>query len=226
MTLDMGMATMEEADELPLIDTGESRRGRASPLRRCLVTRETLPKAALIRFVAAPDGTIVPDIEGKLPGHGFWVTAERAALEQACRRNLFAKAAKQSLTVPADTLALVERLLTRRCLDLIGLARRAGAAVAGFEKCRAWLQSGRAGLVLAASDGAADGRAKIRALAGGLPVVELFTSTEISQVLSHDNTVHAVLSPGGFVAKLITEAERLKAIRPTATRQDECVDDR
>jgi hypothetical protein len=59
-----------------------------------------------------------------------------------------------------------------------------------------------------------------------LPVVELFTSAEISQVLSHDNTVHAVLSPGGFVAKLITEAERLKAIRPTATRQDECVDDR
>jgi uncharacterized protein len=224
MMLDMGMATMTDADE-PLIEAGESRRGRASPLRRCLVTRNTLPKAALIRFVAAPDGMIVPDVDGKLPGHGFWVTADRASLEQACRRNLFAKAAKQSLSVPVGTLALVEKLLTRRCLDLIGLARRAGAAVAGFEKCRAWLQAGRAGLLLAASDGAADGRAKMRALAGGLPLVELFTSAEISQALSHDNTVHAVVAPGGFVAKLTTEAERLKAIRPMASLE-ECVDDR
>jgi uncharacterized protein len=223
MTLDMGMATVIDSDQESLVDTGG---GRASPLRRCLVSRESLPKSALIRFVAAPDGRIVPDIDGKLPGHGYWVRADRASLEQACRRNLFAKAAKQSLAVPADTLALVEKLLTRRCLDLIGLARRAGAAVAGFEKCRAWLQSGRAGLLLAASDGAADGRAKMRALAGELPVVELFTSDEISQVLSHENTVHAVVAPGGFTAKLTAEAERLKAIRPTATSQDECVDDR
>jgi len=221
MTLDTGMAIVTDADEESLVDTGGGRRSRASPLRRCLVSRESLPKSALIRFVAAPDGTVLPDIDGKLPGHGFWVTAKRASLEQACRRNLFAKAAKQSLTVPADTLALVEKLLTRRCLDLIGLARRAGAAVAGFEKCRAWLQSGRAGLLLAACDGAADGRAKMRALAVDLPVVELFTSAQISQVLSHENTVHAVVAPGGFAAKLAAEVERLKAVR-----QDECVDDR
>jgi len=221
MTLELGMAMTEEADEQPLTDAGEGRRGRSSPLRRCLVSRETLPKAALIRFVAAPDGTVVPDIDGKLPGHGFWVAANRTSLEQACRRNLFAKAAKQSLTVAPDTLALVERLLARRCLDLIGLARRAGAAVAGFEKCRAWLQSGKAGVLLAARDGAADGRAKMRALAGGAPVVELFTSDEISQAVGHENTVHAVVAPGGFAAKLTAEVERLKAIR-----QDECVDDR
>lgn len=219
MTLDIGMSTMMDADEA--LAEAEGGRGRASPLRRCLVTRESLPKAALIRFVAAPDGRVVPDVDGKLPGHGFWVTAQRSALEQACRKNLFAKAAKESLTVPVDTLALVERLLTRRCLDLIGLARRAGAATAGFEKCRAWLQSGRAGLLLAASDGAADGRAKMRALAGDLPAVELFTSAEISQALGRDNTVHAVVAPGGFAAKLAAEVARLKAVR-----QDERVDDR
>lgn len=230
MALDFGMTEMTEADEAPLAEA-EDGHGRASPLRRCLVTRESLPKPALIRFVAAPDGKITPDVDGKLPGHGFWVKAERAALDQALRKNLFAKVAKQSLSVPPDTLALVERLLARRCLDLIGLARRAGAAVAGFEKSRAWLQSGRAGLLLAASDGAADGRAKMRALAGDLPVVALFTSAELSQVLSHENTVHAVVASGGFAAKLAAEAARLQAVSPTAMRpmsirKDECVDDR
>jgi len=220
MNLEMTMAVTADADLEALVDTGTGRE-RTSPLRRCLVSRESLPKAQLIRFAADPDGKVLPDIDGKLPGHGFWVQAERKALEQACRRNLFAKAAKQSLTVPADTLDLIELLLRRRCLDLIGLARRAGAAVAGFEKCRAWLQSGRAGLLLAASDGAADGRAKMRAFADDLPVVEVFTSDEISKVLSHENTIHAVVAPGGFADKIKAEVERLKGVRPR-----ECVDDR
>jgi uncharacterized protein len=220
MNLEMTMTVTADADLEALVDTGTGRE-RTSPLRRCLVSRESLPKAQLIRFAADPDGKVLPDIDGKLPGHGFWVQAERKALEQACRRNLFAKAAKQSLTVPADTLDLIELLLRRRCLDLIGLARRAGAAVAGFEKCRAWLQSGRAGLLLAASDGAADGRAKMRAFADDLPVVEVFTSDEISKVLSHENTIHAVVAPGGFADKIKAEVERLKGVRPR-----ECVDDR
>jgi hypothetical protein len=220
MTLEMAMAgEADEADLAALVDTGAGRE-RASPLRRCLVSRESLPKARLIRFAAAPDGTVLPDIDGKLPGHGFWVTAERKALEQACRRNLFAKAAKRSLTVPVDTLDRVEVLLRRRCLELIGLARRAGAAVAGFEKCRAWLQAGRAGLLLAAADGAVDGRAKLRALSGDLPLVDIFTSAEISQALGHENTIHAVVAPGGFAGKLAAEVERLTGV------QRERVDDR
>jgi len=113
MNLEMTMAVTADADLEALVDTGTGRE-RTSPLRRCLVSRESLPKAHLIRFAADPDGKVLPDIDGKLPGHGFWVQAERKALEQACRRNLFAKAAKQSLTVPADTLDLIELLLRRR----------------------------------------------------------------------------------------------------------------
>ena len=32
------------------------------PLRRCIVTRERLPKERMIRFVVGPDGAIVPDL--------------------------------------------------------------------------------------------------------------------------------------------------------------------
>ena len=52
-------------------DTGEG------PLRTCVVTRAELPQADLIRFVADPDGVIVPDLAQRLPGRGVWVTASR-----------------------------------------------------------------------------------------------------------------------------------------------------
>ena len=42
------------------------------PLRRCLVTRERLPKEAMIRFVLGPGRELVPDLAGKLPGRGMW----------------------------------------------------------------------------------------------------------------------------------------------------------
>ena len=43
--------------------------------RRDIVSGEVMPEHRLIRFVAAPDGTIVPDVAAKLPGRGLWVEA-------------------------------------------------------------------------------------------------------------------------------------------------------
>jgi hypothetical protein len=220
MALDMGMAMATAGPAEATADEAPETRGGASSLRRCLVTRESLPKSAMVRFVVGPDREVVPDVDGKLPGHGFWIKADRVLLEQACHRNLFAKAARQSVVVPPDLPATVESLLARRCLELIGLARGAGAAVAGFEKCRAWLQSGKAGLLLAACDGAADGRAKLRALAGALPAVELFSSAELSRALGRDNAVHGAVAAGGFTAKLSMEAARLAGVRRPDGVQD------
>ncbi|MGH6930578.1 MAG: DUF448 domain-containing protein, partial [Dongiaceae bacterium] len=62
----------------------------SEPLRRCIVTRATLPKDVLVRFVIGPSGEIVPDVWGKLPGRGLWVKSDRAALESAVAKNLFA----------------------------------------------------------------------------------------------------------------------------------------
>ena len=112
--------------------------------RRCLATGQVLPKAALVRFVVGPDGALVVDVEERLPGRGLWVKADRAALEKAAAKRLFGRSARQMVIVPGDLPAQVVARLERRCLDLLGLARRAGLAVAGFEKVRDWIRSGRA----------------------------------------------------------------------------------
>jgi predicted RNA-binding protein YlxR (DUF448 family)/ribosomal protein L7Ae-like RNA K-turn-binding protein len=183
------------------------------PLRRCIVTREVLPKESLVRFVVGPATEAVPDIAGKLPGRGLWVKAERAVLVSAVAKNLFAKAARQPVKVPADLVDRTIGLLSHRCLDLIGLARRAGQAVCGFEKVRDALRNGRVRIVLAAADGAADGRGKLKALAGELPVLALFTVAELSAALGCENVVHAGVAPGRLAERLIVDSARLAGLR-------------
>jgi uncharacterized protein len=183
------------------------------PLRRCLVTREVLPKTDLIRFVVGPDAMLVPDVAGRLPGRGLWVKAQGEVLAAAVAKRLFAKAAKQQVEVPADLIERTGALLAQRCLDLLGLARGAGQAVAGFEKVRDWLATGRAGLLLAAADGAADGRRKLAQLAQGIPVLTLFSSVELSAALGRDNVVHAALAKGGLAERMKVEAGRLAGLR-------------
>src|SRR5690606_8076718 len=102
--------------------------------RRDLVTHQVMDESRLIRFVAAPDGSGAPDLARKLPGRGLWVAADRASVETAVKKNLFARAAKAPLKPAADLAARVEALLVRRCLEQLGLARREGVLISGFEK--------------------------------------------------------------------------------------------
>ena len=141
-------------------------KARGEPERRCIVTRESRPKAGLIRFVAGPDGEIVPDVAGRLPGRGIWVSADAAALRQAAGKGLFARAAEAPVRVPADLAERVEALLAQRLVEPIALARKAGQAVAGLEKTKAALVSGEAALLVQAADGSARERAALRPPAG------------------------------------------------------------
>jgi uncharacterized protein len=207
MGADAPLRTTEDAVDFPA--TG--------PLRRCIVTREVLPKESLIRFVIGPAGDLVPDISGKLPGRGLWVKAERAVLASAVAKNVFAKVARQSVDVPTDLVDRTVVLLSHRCLDLIGLARRAGQVICGFEKVRDALRGRRVALVLAAADGAADGRGKLRALTGALPILALFSGADLSAALGRENVVHAAMAPGRLAERLIAESARLAGLRADKT---------
>ena len=211
MTLTDGIAGEMTSAATPL-GTAEDA-PMTGPLRRCIVTREVLPKESLLRFVIGPAGEVVPDVAGKLPGRGLWVKAERAVLANAIAKNLFAKAARQSVAAPADLVDRTAALLAQRCLELIGLARRAGQALCGFEKVRDALRAERVAVVLAAADGAADGRGKLKALAGDRATVALFTVAELSAALGRENVVHAALAPGRLAERLIVESARLAGLR-------------
>jgi predicted RNA-binding protein YlxR (DUF448 family) len=185
----------------------------AATLRRCIVTRESKPVEALLRFVVSPDGTVVPDVMGVLPGRGIWVSVDRASVETAVAKGLFARAARRQVRTEPGMADRVETQLVRRCLDLIGLARRGGGAVAGFEKVRAFLAKERAGLLLAAADGADDGRGKMERLGRGVRVATALDRIELGRAFGRDQAVHAVVAPGKIADQLEAATRRLSGFR-------------
>ena len=184
--------------------------------RRDLVTRQVMDESCLIRFVAGPDGSVVPDLARKLPGRGLWVAADRASVETAAAKGLFARAAKAPLKAALDLADLVDRLLARRCLEQLGLARREGVLISGFEKSAAAIRSGRAAWLIEASDGAADGRGKLLALARHQTtrICGVFGAEDLSLALGLENAIHAVLLTGGRADRWTLEVERLAGFRP------------
>ena len=197
---------------------GGRKKDRNGPERRCLATGDTGATDQLIRFALAPDGTAVPDIAGKLPGRGAWLTADRALVNKAVSKRLFSRAFRQPVEVAEDLADRLEMLLAGRMVDLISLARKAGQAVTGAEKVKARIREGSAGVLLQASDGAADGKAKVSALAkaaGGGKIAEigLLTAQELGLAFGREFAIHAALDTGGFAARVSAEAARLSGFR-------------
>ncbi len=187
--------------------------------RRCLVTGERCPRESMIRFVLDPDGQVTPDLAETLPGRGMWLSAQAGTIKTACDRRLFAKAAKARAEFSADLPERVIALLVRRTVDLLSLARRAGDAVAGFDKVQAGLRAGRVALLLEASDGAEDGRRKLVAIAGpDVVVIDSLSASEIGAAFGRDRMVHAVVAPGGLGDKLRRETLRLSGLRSGSDR--------
>lgn len=189
------------------------RDGADGPERRCIATGTVRPKSELLRFVLAPDGAVVPDLAGRLPGRGLWLTARRDIVVLAVARRLFERASQTPAKAPVDLADRIEALLRRRCCDLIGLARRSGQAVAGYEKVRSALRDGTAAVLLAAADGGEGGREKVRAGGPDLPLVDVLSADELGQAFGRDHVVHAAIGGGRLGRALLVEAARLTAFR-------------
>ncbi|MSO74995.1 MAG: RNA-binding protein [Alphaproteobacteria bacterium] len=186
--------------------------------RSCIVSRKSLPRRALVRFVIGPDHRVVPDLSERLPGRGLWVSANRESLALACTRNLFAKAAKANVSVDAGLVDEVERQIVARALGVLGMARRSGVVACGHDKVRALLAGGHAAVLVEAADAAPDAAARMAARAGSTPVVRCFSRTELGAALGRDEAVHVALEPGHLAESLLTAVERLKGFRsPTAS---------
>lgn len=194
----------------------------ADPERRCIVSGDVKPACELLRFVVGPDGEAVFDAAGKLPGRGLWLSARLDMLKTGAAKNAFSKAARARVLVPDDLVERVAGQLKARCLDRIGLARRAGLLTQGFDNVRAALKNGPVGVLIEAADGAPDGREKIARLAGPCPVVALFEAAEIGRAIGRDNAVHAVIAPGKMAEAFLCDARKLAGVedRPLSGAAD------
>lgn len=189
--------------------------------RTCIVTRETRDPDEMIRFVAGPDGTVVPDLKHKLPGRGCWVVAERHLVEKAAARNLFAKALRAPVVVPENLAEMVDSLMVSSTLGALGLARKAGAVALGATKVDAAVRSGKAIAVVHAIDASPDGVRKIlaarkavaHACGHRVPAFKLFSSEEMSLAMGATNVIHAAVLGQGAGEAALRRMEMLAAYR-------------
>ncbi len=190
------------------------------PERRCILTHQSAPTDGMVRLVLDPEGTLVPDVAAKLPGRGVWITADGPLVRAEQNNGRLIKAASRSFktalkrdAVREDLVDTMIRLLTKRCLDRLGLEQKAGNLVTGFDKIKAALAkkgTGKPALLLAATDGAADGRQKIKSAVGAdVSLVEIFDREQLSLALGRENVVHVLLMESGGADKLKADVGRL-----------------
>lgn len=199
------------------------RTDRSATMRMCAVSREIRPIDELIRFVAAPDGQVVPDLKRKLPGRGMWITASRKVVAEAVRRHQFNKAFKRELRAPPTLPADVETLLVRSVTEALGIAAKAGQVVAGFGKVESALREGTVEVLIHASDGAADGIRKLDMLARQnevnlgnrppIPVVTALKSIELDLALTRSNVIHAAVLAGPASKSFLSRSQMLVRYR-------------
>ena len=191
---------------------------QASRERRDAVSGEVMPEGRLVRFVAGPDGSVVPDLARKLPGRGVWIAADRASVDQAVKRNAFARSAKAQLKPTPDLADQVCALLRQRLLSGLGLARRSGELTSGFEKAASAVGAGRAAWLIEASDGAADGRRKMLQAVARSPkppaLFGAFTSDELGLALGLGAVVHLAFIAGSGAKRWTADVERFSGFSP------------
>jgi predicted RNA-binding protein YlxR (DUF448 family) len=193
----------------------------AAAERKCIASGELKPRGELIRFVVGPEGSLVPDVEGKLPGRGLWLTSSRAGLEKAIAKKAFARAAKAAVEIPAGLVDLVERLLVERAIQALALSRRSGAIVSGFGKVEAMLRAKAPIALFEAQDDAADGRRKLLGLAKAwqndkkrpISVIGSLNSDELGLAFGRGSVIHAALEKSGVADRVMTDFRRLDGFR-------------
>jgi len=208
------------SDALPSLhdEAGKASSRKAERERRCVVSGRSGPDAHLIRFALSPDGVVTPDVAAKLPGRGAWVSARRESVELAAKKGAFARAFKTAVKVPEQLAVLAETLLARRCLDLLGLANRAGALAVGATKVEQAIRARPSFLLIEAEDGAQEGREKLMSLHIGLwrappPAVACFSGEELGVALGRERVIHASLLQERMALVWAAEIGRLAGFR-------------
>ena len=223
----LGMQTQPHDDELDDgLDLGPRRIAPGSE-RLCAATGEVTPVAEMIRFVVAPDGSVVPDLKRRLPGRGIWITATRPALRSALARKAFARSFKREVQVAGDLVDSTERLLEQAALDALAMTHKAGRSIIGFARVEAALGRERVAALIQGSDAGRDGVRKLHASlqqrpdAENIVIIDTFAISQLDLAFGRANVVHAVLVAGPESEAFLVRVARLERFRTGTTHRPE-----
>ena len=203
--------------------------------RTCIVTGRKGPPEAMIHFALSPGGDVVADLRRKLPGRGVWTMPNHRIVNEAVRKQAFSRGFKTKAAAALDLAARVDAMMEQDALQFLSIVNKAGLVVTGAAKVEEAIRGGALLALIHASDGAADGTAKLERIARGrlggeadqLARINLFSSGQLDLALGRTNVIHAALGAGEASAAFLYRARRLADYRsneagtqPIAARTD------
>lgn len=194
--------------------TSDEERG---PKRTCLGCRKVFPRTDLLRFVLAPQGMLLVDYRGRLPGRGAYTCVDSSCIAEAMRRRQFSRTFKREIIPVADDFIAQElsRQIQERICGLIGMARKAHQLLSGSSLVLDRLSAGAplAFIIIASdvSDGIGEkvvGRATNRSVR----FYRMFEKEFLGRLLGTGQRSVLALVPGSLAAAIRVELERYQRI--------------
>ena len=163
----------------------------------------------MLRFVAAPNGTLTGDFSGKLPGKAVWVSAQRNVLMQAIENDHFSKELDQTVIIPDNLCDLLLSAIDQRIDGTLGLLNRTGALISGFEKVVAYVQKGQQiAAYITCAEAESDSRQKIQGkIDKSAAIIDQIPQNRLERILDKGNATHIIVKPGELCFKLLQQIE-------------------
>ena len=187
------------------------------PQRTCVACRQTKDKKQLVRYVLAPDGTVLVDYLHRLPGRGAYTCVDKQCLLDAVKRNSFQRCFKRQCR-PVDPMELTQQLtqaIEKKILSLIGMARKSKQFIAGSNGVIEALKKGSPlALVIIATDISTSIAKKVEALAlrGQIETTCLYDKQKMGKLLGKEERSVIAVQPGLLADSLLNELHRYRQL--------------
>ena len=192
-------------------------KGCKQPQRTCLGCRQVKDQSELIRFVRSPEGEILVDLKGRLPGRGAYLCNSRDCIMAAVNRQQFNRAFRCECQ-PADLSTLTDRVareLLKHLASLLGMARKSANLVTGSNAVLDALTRKKAlSAIILAKDISPQIGDKIRRKAARQKILtaELFDKMELGRILGRAERSVVGVSDGKLAAAFMSDWHRYKDI--------------
>ena len=194
----------------------EKRRAQHRAERTCIGCRTQRGTHNLLRFVCTPQGEVILDSSGHVPGRGVHVCCDAICLRKALTPAKLALALKQSVIVPDFDVVYqeVRGLLYKRLRACLGLGQKAGAVVSGYALLQKAFTQARVLYMILAEDIATGRAGEYRSWCTqhNVPYVMLFTKEELGHIIGKPSRSALGLTAPHFLELLcaiLTSLERL-----------------